>query len=284
MNKKLVISLSVILGIILTIIILCFTVFTVKSIDIDFRTSTKENWEESEMIENSQIPYGKCLLFMSTSIFTKNLEEKYPYIQIINIEKVFPSKLVIHVAEREELFAIEKDAKTAILDKDFKVLKTYDGNYESKKTNAILLKNLNFTNELVLSNFLQIEETGLKRFYSSMQENNKSLGQALGFIKEIDVETNFNPLTNKTEQDMTICTFGQRKIKILDIDSYLSKKFQRMFWTLPMMYEELVDNGDYTVEEVDRCEILIGNQITDQSEIYVHIYLDGEVITSKTKS
>ena len=171
----------------------------------------------------------------------------------------------------------------ALLDKDFKVLSVEQGNFESDKENPIIIKGLTFEGEIYEGKFLDITENGLKRFYSSMLENNKTLPQVLGFCKELFVYSEYNPFTNSNETNIVITTFKNREIKILNIDVNLSRKMQRMFQVLPMLYDLLVINGDYTSEEVDRCAIVIGNQITNQDELYLHVYLDGNVITSENK-
>ena len=284
MKKKLIITGSVLLGIIITVIILCFTVFTVKTVEVDFRTSTTQAWSEEEIVENSKIPYGKCLLFMSKDQFVNNLETKYPYIEVINIEKVFPSKMVIHCVEREELYVMQNGEDVVYLDKDFKVLKIEQALFESQKTNPILLEDLSYQGEIEVGKVLSIDQTAMKRFYASMLENNKNLSQVLGFCKEISFEDEFNTLTKSNETHITIQTFGERKVKILNISTNLNYKIQKVFQTIPMLYETLVDNGDYTTEEVDRCEIIVGNQIIDKNELYVHVCLDGQTITSPTKN
>ena len=283
MKKKLIISISALLGVITVVLTLCFTVFTVKEVEIDFRTSLEQPYDEEEIIKEANIDFGKCLLFMSKTGYIKRIEEKFPYLEVINIETVFPSKLVIHCAERQELFAFQKDDQMALLDKDFKVLSVEQGNFESDKENPILIKGLTFKGEIYEGKFLDITENGLKRFYSSMLENNKTLPQVLGFCKELFVYSEYNPLTNSNETNIVITTFKNREIKILNIDVNLSRKMQRMFQVLPMLYDLLVTNGDYTSEEVDRCAIVIGNQITKQDELYLHVYLDGNVITSENK-
>ena len=284
MNKKLVISLSVILGVVLTAIILCFTVFTIKSVELDFRTSTQHEWNESELVEASRIPNGKCLLFLSTKQYEENLETNYPYLEVINIEKVFPSKIIVHLAEREEFFALKSGESTFFLDKDFKVLRSQTEGFTSTKTNPILLNGLRFDGEIVVGQKLNIKQTGMKRFLASMIENQKTLQQAEGFVKEIELQEELVSLLNEKQVNMTMKAFGEREIMILNIDVNLSAKIQRVFQTIPMLYESLVDNGDYTIEEVNRCKIVVGNQITNQDELYVHIYLDEEIITSSHKN
>ena len=284
MKKKLILASSVLLGLVVVILTLCFTVFTVKTIDVDFRTSTSQGYDNEQIIQESGIQYGKCLLFMSKGKSIKKLEENYPYLEVINIETIFPSKIVIHCAERKPLFAIQEGESVIICDDDFKVLEKREEVYVSSSNNEILLKNLEFDNrEIQKGSFLNIKQKEIKSFLSSMMENSLGINQVLGFCKEVELEEEFNYLTNKNEVHITLTTFTERKIKILNIASNLNYKFQRMFQALPMLYELLVTNGDYTSEEVDRCSLVIGNQITNERELYVHIYLDGEIISSKDK-
>lgn len=284
MKKKLIIAGSVLLGLIIVILTLCFTVFTVKTIEVDFRTSTTNNYEEQQIIEESQFKYGKCLLFLGKKKATTNIEKKYPYLEVINIETVFPSKLIIHCAERQGLYAIKNQQETLICDKDFKVLEIFQSDVVSTKENEIALSGLNFENkEVEKGDFLTIDQIGMKNFLSSMLENSLTYNQTIGFCKEISLESEKNDLTGKEEDHLTITTFTGRKITILNIDSGLNFKIQKMLQALPKLYELLVTNGDYTSEEVDRCSLVIGNQITDETELYVHVYLDGEIVSSPNK-
>lgn len=291
MKKKIIISLSILLGVIATALTLCFTVFTVKTVDIDFRTSTSLEWSTEELIETAEIQNGQCVLFLSKKGYVANLEKKNPYLEVINIETVFPSKLVIHCAERRELFAIQNESEIIYCDKDFKILRRSYGTFDSSKDNPILLKNLTIKGEYEIGDFLDIEEKGMKRFLSSMVENSKTYPQTLGFCKEIILEKVDNTLSNQKEVNMTMRTFSDREIKILNIDLYLTRKLNYVFQGLPELYDLLVTNGEYTVEEVNRCSLVVGNQITavgnnivQTDELYIHIYLDGKVIESVKKN
>jgi len=282
-KKRLIIAGGVVVCIIALMLTLCFAVFTIKTVDIDFRTSTSKAWDKNELIDSCDINYGKCLLFLSKKGYEEKLEKENPYLEVINIETVFPSKLVIHLAERQELYAINDNGKMVYLDKDLKVLKIVEESYVSTESNAILLSNLSIEKEYEVGDFLSVKESGLRNFLSAMIENSKTLNQTLGFCKNIAVSQEINYLNNNTETNMEITTFSDRKITIKNIDVNLNYKLQRVFQTLPRLYETLVENGDYTNEEVDRCAIVVGNQITNTSELYVHIYLDGNIITRGQK-
>ena len=284
MKKKLIISASVLIGLIVIVLTLCFTVFTVKTVQIDFRTSTTQSFNDKDIIEDSEIEFGKCLLFMSKENYIQNIEKSNPYIKVINIEKTFPSSLIIHCAERQSIYAIEDETKTIYCDEDFKVLQIKDSLHSSTKENEILLKNIEVSDDIAPGDFLDINQKALKQLYPAMLENSLGLNQFLGFCKEIEPEVKVNDLTSKEETHLTITTFTNRKIRILNIDSNLNFKIQRMLQALPKLYEMLLDNGDYTEEEVNKCTLVIGNQILDESELYVHIYLDVVIIESPHKT
>lgn len=284
MRKKLIIGGAVFVGFIVLTLILCFSVFTIKSVDIDFRTSLTMSWEEESIMESAELDYGRCLLFLSKKQYKDRVEKKNPYLEVINIETIFPSKLVFHVAERQELFAIKRETDVVKLDKDLKVLKIEDGeDYQSNEANPILLSGVTINKDFSEGDFLDIKEKGLKKFLPAMTEVSKTLNQTLGFCKSINLVEEKNYYLNQAEITMDITTFSDRKITIKNIDSNLNFKLQRVFQTLPMLYEKLVDNGTYTNEEVDRCSIVVGNQISNQNELYTHIYLDGEIITDSDK-
>ena len=75
MKKKLFIGLSIGFGVVITIIVLVFTVFTVKDVSLDFRTSLENNYDQQEIIENSQIPFGRNILFLKTEDLKNNIEK-----------------------------------------------------------------------------------------------------------------------------------------------------------------------------------------------------------------
>lgn len=285
MKKKLIISLSVLVGLVAILVTLCFTVFTVKSIEINFRTSQIKSWSNEQIIEESGLPKGKNIFSIKEQPYIDRLEKKFPYLKVINIETKFPSTLVIHCAEREEMFVVQRESDYLICDDSLKILKIEEGVFVSDNTNPIILKDLTILNESIEEgDFLQTQEAGVTGIYSGIIQCNRLRSDMIGMIKEISFKIEHNNLTNKDETNMTMTLFSGREVKILNIDTSLGLKFSKMYFALSNIYEILMENGDYTEEEVDRCSLLLGNQITDQKEIYCHIYLDGVQVASPNKS
>ena len=142
-NKILIISLSV-LAFIVLIVILSSTVFCLKTVEINFMSNTVTlTNKETEIIETGEFKYNQNIFFVSKNNYIKNLEEKNPYLKVVNIETSFPNKLVINAVERNELFAIkgyeENEYKYhLILDDELKILATIE-NYTNLYTNPILV-------------------------------------------------------------------------------------------------------------------------------------------------
>lgn len=272
-------------GLVAILVTLCFTVFTVKNVEVNFRTSQIKSWSNEQIIEESELPYGKNIFSIKKQQYIDKLEKKFPYLKVINIETKFPSTLVIHCAEREELFVVQRDSDYIVCDDCLKILKIEEGTFVSDNTNPIILKNLTILNETVEEgDFLQTREDGVTGIYSGIIQCNRFRSDMIGMISEISFEIEHNNLTNKDETNMIMTLFSGREIKMLNIDTSLGLKFNKMYFALANIYEVLMENGDYTEDEVDRCSVVLGNQITNQEEIYCHIYLDGVQISSPSKS
>ncbi len=139
-HKKFVIIFSILLVFITTLVVLMFTLFNLKKIDINFKTETKNlNIQIQNEIKQTTLNYGGSVLFINKDKIIDELEKKFPYIKVVNIETVFPDKFVLHCVEREELFVIKSGNKYYILDEELKILRIEE-NYNSISGQPILLK------------------------------------------------------------------------------------------------------------------------------------------------
>ncbi|MDD4111157.1 MAG: FtsQ-type POTRA domain-containing protein [Clostridia bacterium] len=140
-HKKLVIILSIIFVVLLTSIILTFTLFSLKGVTLEFKTETSilTEEEQQEIIDEVSSEEISTLLFFNKQKLISKLEKDFPYLKIVNIETVYPSNLVIHSAEREEFYAIESNDNVYYLDEELKILKIEEGSFNKTQYNAILL-------------------------------------------------------------------------------------------------------------------------------------------------
>jgi len=121
-NKRLIIILSVFAFLVL-VAVLCSTVFTVKDVSINWLT-TNPNIVQTDEEFIADVEKGQSVFLVDKTSIIEKLENKYSYLKVVSVEIKFPNKLVIHAAERQELYSIKiKDNKHAILDNDCKVLR-----------------------------------------------------------------------------------------------------------------------------------------------------------------
>lgn len=149
-NKVLTIILSV-LSVVVLIIVLSSTIFTVGKIEVRWQSETDNlsMVSEQSIVDASEITLGTNVFFVNKSEAVDKLEQAYPYIAITNIETLFPNTLIIHARERTEVFALQLSSKYLLVDSDFKVLKIMNGDFTSLDTNAIKV-----TGEFDLSNYI----------------------------------------------------------------------------------------------------------------------------------
>lgn len=239
-HKKLLISLGVILGLVLLIIILSFTLFALHTVTVEFKNNTQIFTEESKLSisENEAIKYGSPIYIINKSKIIEELEKDKPYLEVINIETVFPNKLIIHCAEREETYAVKAgDKKYFICDKDFKVL-TIRPNYTSLQDNSILflgLENLILnTNRVNEGEFLEFSSEGemLKSIGQAMLLNNKTVSDQRALIKSIELDSAVYYYTAKNQPYLKFTDYNGFVTNIYVPETLLANKLQVMFATV----------------------------------------------------
>lgn len=267
MSKKLIISLSILFSVIAVMLILFWTLFALSTVSVEFHSTTKNlTVSEDEIIEAGQFRYGACVLFEGKKTSIERINEKvkenpnFAYLRVTNIETSFPNKFVIHVTEREELFAVEHDGQVLICDRDFRVLKIED-DFDSKNDNAILLKGLKILNEKIsIGDFLKIKQQSMKKFYSVMVQNNRDLNEQLGKFKEIVLSDYQDEITRKTYVSMQMSTFNGRKFVINNIDFAFANKVQKMFSVESALFSQNVDDQGNILNSKGEINYVVKNE------------------------
>lgn len=283
--KTLIYIIVIAVAVVITAVIFSFTLFTVKDIKIDFKTSVEGTYSEEEIIEKSGLNYGKCVFFLKKNQFSSNIEQNFPYLEVINIETKIPSHIIIHLAERQEFYAISYNEQMLICDDEFKVLKIENGTTYSSNIISLSGEKLNIKNEnIVAGTFLDIEQKGLYDLYNCMLENSRTRSEMLATFRDINVceyeqkEVIKDGKEIVKEYQTTICmtTFSGRKIYISNIDYGLKYKLQKMFAVLSRIMEVKQfkydgQNYDYDTSSEEVKGTII--EILTKAEIHVENYL-----------
>jgi len=99
------------------------TVFTISSISVENEVYSAYI-DQASIIDASGITKGKNIFFLSESNSSEAIEKAFPYLKVSNIERKFPSKVVIHVDVRQGTMSIPAAEENvyAIVDGDLKIL------------------------------------------------------------------------------------------------------------------------------------------------------------------
>ena len=230
--KKLVIILSVVVGVVALGFILSYTLFRLNKVEINFKNEiimSKEVKAES-IIESANFSYSIPIFACNKSQITNRIEKLNPYVKVINIETVFPNRLILHVAQREEFFVIQVDDNLyCICDDELKVLKYHNEDnkdqleeYFNKKENAILIDGVEVINKNAQKgDCLQLynNENIIKNLSRAFAYNNKTIADIKGMFKKIAISYETNFYTKNNETVLTLTTFDNFDVKI-DLPSH----------------------------------------------------------------
>lgn len=205
--------------IVLLLIILSSTLFSVKKVNVVYVSQENFNCPEENNIlslfNNNEI--YQSIFFINKAKCKKTIQSNFPKISVINIESVFPNILNIYVAKRTYFYAVKYDGGYYICDENLNIIEKCLA-FSSTKDNVILLDGLTFgKNEQVgleiktekinfiknLSNCLyewKEKETELQSLISSIEIDHIKKNQiSINFFNGVNiiVENAINNLSNK---------------------------------------------------------------------------------------
>ena len=252
--KKLLITLGVLLGVIFMCIILSFTLFRLKKVTIDFKNETTiyaSDESKEAIIRTGGFSYNMPIFNVNKNAVKERLEKENFYLKVINIETVFPNKIVVHCAQREELFAIKiSDSLHYVCDDELKVLSmlTNTAMYESTNNNAVLLNGVDVLNKSAkLGEKLSIEgnEDIVKNISTAFAYNNRTISDIKGMFKSITVKRDKNDLyTKRVETYLVLTTFDDFEITLGLARCNLVEKINLMLSIIPQSQDKI---GEYNL-------------------------------------
>ena len=240
--KKLVIILSSVVGAILLCLILSFTLFRVSSVELSFKNGTimfADKETQQAIIDSGEFSYSSPVFAVNKNKIIETLEKENYYLKVINVETVFPNKLVVHCAEREELYSIKiGDNLYYICDEDLKVLRM-DVSYAEEQYNAVVLKDVEVVDKGVkVGDYLNIltDESLVKNIPTAFAYNNKTISDIRGMFKSITISYEKNYYTKNSEPVLTFRTYDDFDIKIYAPETMLIEKLNLMLAIVPKSY------------------------------------------------
>ena len=237
------ITLIVTLAVLLIAVISCAFIFRVNSIEVNFLvSSTRYSDEESvnKIVKDCQIKKGNSVFLLNKQKVSDELEVDYPYLDIINIEVIFPNIVRIHCVERIECYAIKlTNNNYAICDKDLKVLR-----FSNSTEDMVVIKD--GFNSAEIGAHITYENSC---YYSKLIEEFEKFNQTSTSIKFIlqDIELNKVNGANGDEFNLNISTDSGINIEIQNITTAFSNKVYKAYILYSQKINENFSNGIITV-------------------------------------
>lgn len=220
---------------------------------------------------------GTPVFFQSKNKYIEKIENSNPYIKVVNIETVFPSKFVVHVAERQEIYALPFENGHYICDEEFRVLKI-STDFVSNSSNAMLLNLPNHISQNSLQAGDYVEGVIVPPIYQSLFENNRTLGEQTQLIESITISSEYNDVLKKEERVAILKLFSGQTVKIINTDVGLTGKINLMFKVYSQLFNKIgitYKGVVLTEENLKTCTIEINNYLHPDkiNECYADIFV-----------
>lgn len=283
MKKKVIVAVSSFVFLVGLIILLSFTVFSLKSVEIDFRTShAKITATEEEIVDAGEFKMGASVFFHGKNEYEEKIEKLSPYIKVVNIETVFPSKFVVHLVERQEVYAIAFENGHYICDEEFRIL-DIDLAFDSTQSNAMLLNLASplTQKDLHIGEFLKVDNP---KIYETFFENNRTLGEQTEMIKSITISSEENKTTKKHQTVATLSLFSGQTVRLVNTSYGLTYKVKLFIEVYSQLFNYIgktlnTASGEVVLTEqhLKTCTIEINNFLhpdKGEKDCYFDIFLN----------
>ena len=274
-HKKLYIGLSIFVLVLGLLFLFSFTVFAVRDIEVDWKTNkTNITQSDDDIIASADFRIGGSVFFHGKKTYIENIEKENPYIEVLNIETVFPSKFIIHLKERLEVYCFKTQKGYYVCDDKLKVLKILE-NFDSTEENAILVDGVVVSQNYEVGQVMKVEN--FANIYQSLYENNRTLAIQQSIIKEIKFSVVKDENISKDMLLASITIFNGMKYNIYNCDYGLLAK-TKMFMTV---YSQIFDYIDKELILQDGSTVVLTETMLYNSTIEIKNYYDQSVHTDK---
>jgi len=236
--KKLFKWLFIAFGTLSFVVILCFTLFRVNKVSLNFRNETTifaSNQSQKDAIKSAKINYNIPIFAVNKNKIKENIESENYYIKVINIETVFPNKLIVHCVEREELYYIKSDEMYFVCDSEFKVLSETKDVTLSQKS-ACELIGLDVKNPSAKAGeYLEFFDGGeiALDLMNNFLANNRQASDVKAMFKSIEIYYDHNYFTKNTVPNLRFVTFDGFEIEVRNTNYLTVNKINLMLALIP---------------------------------------------------
>lgn len=254
-SKKLLIFLIMFMFI-AVLVILNSTLFTLQHISISWMTTTFNLKTMNESSISSLIEEkGDSIFLIKKDEIASRLEKKYPYLRVVGIETKFPNKLIIHSAEREDLYAIKiVDGDYAIIDDYGKVLARTEiispnisGTLIEARPIEVTFNNISLRSEdFLVGEKVKVSsiENTLTKLSTTLKEANYTSLAKKGIFDNISVVS----IGEEGKVAMYLTTRNGMVIKLIDAEDKMTDKFMLGLQVYNKYHQDSHSDGTIVVQ------------------------------------
>ena len=241
--KRLILVSGSILVFVALCVILCFTLLRTHNISLVFHNKTTifaDESKQNELINSAKINTSIPIFSLNKKAIKTNLEINNPYLKVINIETVFPNKLVFHCAEREETFCIKANGDLYyICDDELKIL-NITKSVTFAQGNAVYLEGVNVLNTGASTGEVLELSTGgdiIKTISNAFAYSNKNITDIKGMFKNLMLKYEYNVYTSRIEPTLEFTTYDNFVINVRNAKNFLATKINLLLSVVPQKAE-----------------------------------------------
>ncbi|MBR2871184.1 MAG: FtsQ-type POTRA domain-containing protein [Clostridia bacterium] len=256
-KRLFVISLAAICA--LAILLSVFFIFTVKDVKTTYAVGESTDVSKIEKVLDGYV--DKNLLFIDTEDIRNDLE-KFPYFEILSIEKDFPNVINVKLKERREIYYINYAEKVYLLDQNGFVLNAltvseFNSLGKAQSLISLSLKGVNVTSMSVGSTLVTDDESFVKTVFEMAVSVN--LTDCVNtIIIDKTIESNGEVLISEDNKDAYFITNTGVEIAVRKVNERGEEKVVKAF--------ESYDNALDYYKTFDTIEVYL----TDVGEIKVN--------------
>lgn len=212
---------------------------------------------------------GKTVLIHSKKEYKKKIENFDPYLKVLNIETVFPSSFVVHLAERQEVYAIPFEYGHYICDEELRVLRI-SYTYSNTQENAILLtqEGKEITKRYIEGEY--ITDFHLPQIYENLYALNRPLGVQKALIESIRLSNEYDVVIKKSQNVTSLKFYAGQTFKIVN-DGYGLKYKLKL---VSDVYSQLYTYIGKTITDKDKNQIVLTEENLKDCTIIIKNYYD----------
>ena len=273
MTKKKLLVILISIAFTFVVLFSCASILSIKKVEVNYALINADVQDVQNLLDEN---LNKNLLLLNEIEVENSLNSK-PYLEVVSVDKKFPNVLSVSIKERREVFRIETDEKSYILDENGVVLNDAG---EVRQNNEIIdISFISFADSPTLSKIEIVDAELGKRLHTS---NDQALYQTLKIAKniglfdcinkiEIELEVGFDDESHVYHEkfDVDFETKTGVNLKVMDLlvdgerkgqacfDAYnaLATDYQKRFGNIEAKYGKGEKQGKLMVVHIDNYKI-----------------------------